>query len=81
MCVLSHSILENYAKWQGTWALAQIFIPDSTIRQSIVEFKEAVMGKPSPAERQECVQVVEAVLPIALGRIYAANILPEDYKV
>ena len=32
-------------------------------------------------QQQQCVQIVENVLPLALGRVYAEYILPSGYKV
>ena len=75
------STLENYAKWQVTWHLSQIFLSDSTIQYSIRALKEAAMGEPSMGERRECVKLVEKIMPIALGRVYADKILPSGYKV
>ena len=32
-------------------------------------------------QQQECVEIVEQALPLALGRVYAQYILPDGYKV
>ena len=32
-------------------------------------------------QQQECVEIVEEILPIALGRVYAEHILPHGYRV
>ncbi|CAI7997216.1 Phosphate-regulating neutral endopeptidase PHEX, partial [Geodia barretti] len=72
--------LENYAKWSMTWQLAEIFVPDATIRESLILFRQLVLGKPSMDEQQECVQIVEQVLPLALGRVYAQYLLPDGFK-
>jgi predicted metalloendopeptidase len=77
----STETLENYAKWTMTWQLADIFLADDTIQESLVRFRQTVMGKPSLAQRQKCVSVVDDVLSFALGRVYAEYILPPGYKV
>ena len=64
-----------------TWEIAQLFLPDNTIRQAMIHFNEVFLGKPSMEERQECVSVVEFILPFALGRVYAEYILPSGDKV
>ena len=74
-------MLENYAKWQLTWELSNIFIPDNAITESLIYLQEVLLGKPSLREKQLCVEVVNDVLPIALGRLYAEHILPSGYKV
>lgn len=73
--------LENYAKWIMTWQVSDIFLPDSTIRESLILFRQSVLGEPSMDQQQQCVQIVENVLPLALGRVYAEYILPSGYKV
>ena len=53
----------------------------SSLRESIVHFKEAVMGEPSMEQRQQCVSTTASVMPVALGRVYAQRLLPSGYKV
>ncbi|CAI8022690.1 Endothelin-converting enzyme 1 [Geodia barretti] len=77
---IDNEILENYAKWSMTWQLAEIFVPDTTIRESLILFRQLVLGKPSMDQQQECVQIVEQMLPLALGRVYAQYLLPDGYK-
>ena len=64
-----------------TWELAEIFLPDSIIRESLNLFRELVLGKPSMDEQQKCVKIVDKIFPIALGRVYAEHLLPQGYKV
>ena len=64
-----------------TWQLAEIFVPDATIRESLILFRQLVLGKPSMDQQQVCVKIVEQALPLALGRVYAQYILPDGYKV
>ena len=64
-----------------TWQLADVFLPDAAIRESLVLFRQQVLGKPSMDQQQQCVSIVEMILPLALGRVYAQYILPEGYKV
>ena len=64
-----------------TWQLSEIFLPDSTIRDNLILFRQLVLGKPSMDQQQECVQIVDEALPLALGRVYAQYILPAGYKV
>ena len=59
----------------------EVFLPDDAIRESVLEFKEAVMGKPSKKQREECVSVMESAMPIALARVYAEYILRPGSKV
>ena len=73
--------LENYAKWIITWQLKEVFLPYSSIRESLVLFRQMVLGKPSMDQQQECVSTVEEALPLALGRVYAQYILPDGFKV
>ena len=75
------SVLENYAKWIFTYQLDDVLIFGDFLRETIVHFKEAVMGEPSMEQREQCVSTTESVMPIALGRVYAKNILPTGYKV
>jgi endothelin-converting enzyme len=74
------SILENYAKWRSTMQLAEVLMSGSSLRESIVHFKEAVMGEPSMEQRQQCVSTTASVMPVALGRVYAQRLLPSGYK-
>ena len=61
--------------------LSGVLMLGSSLRESIVHFKEAVMGEPSMEQRLECVNATAYVMPFALGRVYAQHILPSDYKV
>lgn len=54
---------------------------DDIIRESIINFREGALGKPSLEKRQECVSDTESAMPIALGRVYAEHILPSGSKV
>ena len=61
--------------------LSEVLMSGTSLRESIVHFKEAVMGEPSMKQRQECVNVTAYAMPFALGRVYAQHILPPGYKV
>lgn len=78
---LSSSVLENYAKWHTTLQLAMALSADTTIRETLIEFKQEVMGKPSMEVRQECVSFLESSLVFLLARVYAEHIFPSGYKV
>ena len=81
-CLFAHcSVLANYAKWIFTWQLADVLTSGISLREHIVHLKEAVMGKPSMEQRDQCVSTTSSVMPIALGRVYAQHILPTGYKV
>ena len=64
-----------------TWELAQLFFPDSNIRNAMKLFKEGLLRKPTMEERDECVAMADSVMPIAMGRVYAEYLLPKGYKV
>jgi predicted metalloendopeptidase len=76
----STQVMENYAKWRSTMQLAEVLMSGSSLRESIVHFKEAVMGEPSMEQRQQCVSTTASVMPVALGRVYAQRLLPSGYK-
>ena len=61
--------------------LSEVLMSGTSLRESIVHFKEAVMGEPSMEQRLECVNATAFAMPFALGRVYAQHILPSGYKV
>ena len=75
------SVLENYAKWQTTLKIEMALSVVNTIRETMNQFKETFLAKPSMEQRQECVSYVESAMRFLLGRIYAEHILPSGSKV
>ena len=76
-----YSILENYAKWQLFRLFLDVLPPSSDFVEQLVDFREKILGKATPEQRLSCVRQVQLVLPLALGRVYADNILPPGTRV
>ena len=80
VCVcLTHSTLENYAKWQ----LIKRYLTylSSDFVSAVVTFTQAVTGEGWRQRYQTCISVVQQAMPIALARPFTDYILPEGTKV
>ncbi len=73
--------LENYAKWQVIYPLLK-FLGDGYVNAYYTFMLNANPGAEVLTERNDmCIDVLEKVMPIALGRVYAEFILPEGSRV
>ena len=73
--------LEDYAKWQLFITFLEVVPQSSEFVERLRNFRKSVLGKATNELRLECVNLVQKVMPLALGRVYADHILQPGTRV
>ncbi len=73
------STLKNYAKWQLVYQFSD-HVDTETIA-IMKEFKRIVFGKADEDRGTSCVQLAEAIVPLAMARVFVENLLPDGNTV